>query len=120
MYTENLAVNDGGNWEEIEQVRALLPDVNAAEFADAFVIEAVCLRHLARFVVPPEKCHPRGKADKEGEEIEEGFDGMIAAIHVIAEEKITGVRALTTNSEKLLKIKELAVDVAADCHRRAE
>jgi hypothetical protein len=45
---------------------------------------------------------------------------MITAIDIIAQEKVARVRALATDSEELLEIKELAVDVPADCNRRAQ
>ena len=47
------------------------------------------------------------------------LDTVVAAIDVVAHEEVVGVRGLSANLEKLTQVVELAVDVAADGHRRA-
>lgn len=51
MHTKNLAVNDGGQGEEIEDLAAGLPDAGIAVFLLAFFVETIHLSNLARFMV---------------------------------------------------------------------
>lgn len=51
VQAENLVVNQGGQWQVIEQVGKVLPDVGIAVFAQAFVVESVNLCDLSGFVV---------------------------------------------------------------------
>lgn len=51
VHTQHLAVNDGGQSEEIEDLAAGLPDTGVAIFLLAFFVEAVYLGDLTGFVV---------------------------------------------------------------------
>lgn len=48
---EDLVVDEGGEGEVVEQIGEVLPHVCVSVFAEAFIIEAVHLSDLARFVV---------------------------------------------------------------------
>lgn len=55
VHAEKLAVNDGGENEKVENVAACLPYGGVAVLLLAFLVEAVHLCDLARFVVPSDK-----------------------------------------------------------------
>lgn len=51
MNAEYLLVYDCGKGKIVEDIRAVLPDIQAAVFPQAFVIEAINLRYLSGLVV---------------------------------------------------------------------
>jgi hypothetical protein len=51
MHAKYPIINNDTERQEIKHVRKVMPDICASVFARAFGIEAVCLRHGARFVV---------------------------------------------------------------------
>lgn len=51
MHTENLAVNDGGQGEEIKDLATRLPDAGIAVLLLALFVETIHLSNLTRFVV---------------------------------------------------------------------
>ena len=84
MEAEDLVVDEGSEGEVIEEVGEILPDVGVAVLAEAFVVEAVDLGDLAGFVVAAEDGDARWVADFEGDEEGDGFDGVVAAVYVVA------------------------------------
>ena len=46
-----LVVNEGGQGQEIEEIRKESPDIGVAIFPQAFVIKAVYLRDLSTLVI---------------------------------------------------------------------
>ena len=77
------------------------------------------LGDLARLVVASENSDSVLEADFEGDKQGNSLDTVVAAIDVIAHEKVVGVGWLATDLEKLAEIMELAVDVTANSDRRA-
>ena len=57
------AFNDGGKREIVEHFGAVAPDKTGAILAHAFVVEAIHLCDLSRFVVPADESHPVRIAD---------------------------------------------------------
>ena len=55
-----------------------------------------------------------GVADLEGQEEEEGLDGVVAPIDEVAEEEVVLVGTLAPDLEQLDEVVELPVNVAAD------
>ena len=53
METEDLIIDQGGERQVVEQICEVFPDVGVAVFSETFVVEAVDLSDLARFVVAP-------------------------------------------------------------------
>lgn len=54
MEAEDLILDERGEWQVVEEVGEVLPDVGVAVLAEALVVEAVDLRDLARLVVAAE------------------------------------------------------------------
>lgn len=84
MQAEDLVVNEGGEGEIVEEVGEGFPDVGVTVLAQALVVEAVDLGDLARLVVAPQDGNALGVSDLEGDEEGDGFDGVVAAIYVVA------------------------------------
>ena len=51
VYGEDLLIYDGGKGKVVEDVRAVLPNIQAAVLPEAFVVKAVHLGYLAGLVV---------------------------------------------------------------------
>lgn len=84
MQTEDLVIDQGGQGEEIEEVREVLPHVGVAVFAEAFIVEAVDLGDLARLVVSSKDSNALRVTDLEGDKESDGLHGIITSINVIA------------------------------------
>lgn len=54
METEDLSVDQGSEGQVIEKVGEIFPDIGVAVFSQTFVVEAVDLSDLTRFVVTSE------------------------------------------------------------------
>ena len=52
----HLAVNECGEWQVVEEIGEVLPDVRVAVLAQTLVIEAVDLRDLTTLVVAAQNC----------------------------------------------------------------
>ena len=82
--TKDTAVDDSAEGKVVEDLAAPAPDVGGAVLALALVVEAVDLCDLAGLVVAADEGHALGVADLEGEEEEEGLDGVEAAVDEVA------------------------------------
>jgi hypothetical protein len=99
-----LVVNEGGEREEIKEVGEESPHVGVSVFSKALVVKAVYLSNLPGFVVSTEDCYAVPVAKLESDEQCHGFDGIIAAIDVVAHEEVVGIRRVASDAEKLREI----------------
>ena len=113
VHAEDCAVDQRREREVVEEVGEEPPDVRAAVFPHALVVEAVDLRDLPALVVAADQRDAVGVADLEGQEEEEGLDGVVAPIDEVAEEEVVLVGTLAPDLEQLDEVVELPVDVAA-------
>ena len=94
--------------------RNVLPRVGATILAQAFVVKAVHLSHLAALVVAAKQSNAFGIPGLVRQQKLQGFDAVMPAVDVIAHEHVV----VAGNGAALLKqvqqIKELPVDVAAN------
>lgn len=63
---EDLVVDKGGEGEEIEEIGEVLPDVCVTILAKAFVVEAIDLGDLTRFVIATEDGNALWVSDLKG------------------------------------------------------
>ena len=84
METEDLIVDESSQGEVVEEVCEGFPDVGVPVFAQTFVVEAVDLGDLARLVVSAQDRYALRVPDFEGHEEGDGFDGVVAAVDVVA------------------------------------
>jgi hypothetical protein len=111
MDAEDLAVDDSGERERVEEVGAQFPDTGAAIFPDALVVEAARLRRL-----PCSSVRRQGKRTKKASRYRKDSHG-ITPVDIIAQENGVVVGTIAANSEEFLKVEELPVDVPADGDR---
>ena len=74
METEDLVLDEGRQRKVVKEIRKVLPDVGVTILAQAFVVEAVDLSDLARFVVTAENGDSLWVADLECDEQSNSFD----------------------------------------------
>ena len=102
MDAENLAVDDGAEGHEVEDLTTCFPDRCVAVFLHAFFIETINLGDLAGFVVTADEGYAVGVSRLvsgggrggerehllgfEAEEEGEGFKREVASIYIVAEE----------------------------------
>lgn len=84
MEAEDLVVDEGGEWEVVEEVGEVLPDVGVAVLAEALVVEAVNLGDLAGLVVSTEDGDALWVADLEGNEESDGLNGVVSTVDIVA------------------------------------
>mmetsp|Transcript_22016 Transcript_22016/g.45016 ORF Transcript_22016/g.45016 Transcript_22016/m.45016 type:complete len:282 (-) Transcript_22016:30-875(-) len=113
MEAENAICDNSCHWKVIKGVREVLPNIGITILSQAFIIKSVDLGDLAGFVIAPDERDAVGVADFEGEEEEEGFDGVVAAVDEVAEEEVVFVGGVAAHFEEFDEVVELAVDVAA-------
>jgi len=63
MQTEDLAFDDSGEGEVVEEFGELLPDVGVAVLAQALVVESIHLSNLPALVVPSQDSYPIAISD---------------------------------------------------------
>jgi hypothetical protein len=68
VQTEDLVVDQGGQWQIVEKICEIFPYVRIAVFAQALVVEAVHLCDLARLVVSTENRDARGVSNFQSDE----------------------------------------------------
>ena len=117
-------VNEGAKSEIVKDLSARSPYIRGVVLLHAFVVKAVDLGDLSRFVIASDEGHSVGMADLEGEEEEEGLHGVEASIYKVAEEEVIDLRTVASYFEEFTEIEELAMDVATcvcgfeECKRR--
>lgn len=74
METEDLAVNQCGQGKIVEKIGKVFPDIGIAIFPETFIVEAIDLSDLSRFVVTSENGDTVGVSDLEGDKKSDCFD----------------------------------------------
>lgn len=88
---KDLFVNDGRAGQAVEAVREGLPQLDA-EATFAFVVEAVDAVDGGAFVIAAEDEEVFGVFDFVGEQEADGLEGLFAAVYVVAEEDVVGLK----------------------------
>lgn len=117
MQAEDLSVDESGEGQIVEQIGEVLPHIRIAVFAKTFVVEAVDLRNLSRFVVAAEDGDSFTIADLQGDQQCHRFHRVVAAIDVVTHEQVICVRRPSAYPKQFHQVVKLAVDIAANCHR---
>jgi hypothetical protein len=83
MKTEYLVIDQSGKRQVVEQICEVFPNIGITIFAQAFIVEAVHLCNLTRFVVATKNSDSGRISDLERDEEGDGLDGIIASINVV-------------------------------------
>lgn len=112
MHGENLLVNDRRDWQAIEAVGERLPQLDVVPPL-ALVVEPVDPVDGRAFVIAAENEEVFGILDLIGKEEADGLERLLAAIDVVAEEKVVGLWRESTVFEETQKVVVLPVNVTA-------
>ena len=116
---EDLLVDDGRAGEAVEAVGEGLPELDA-EAALALVVEAVDAVDGGALVVAAEDEEVLGILDLIRQQETYCFQGLLAAVDVVAEEDVVGLRRESAVFEKAEEVVVLPVNVTADLDRGLE
>lgn len=116
MQAENLSINEGGEGQIVEQIGEVLPHIRIAVFAQTFVVEAVDLSNLSRFVVAAQDGDSFAVADLQSDKQRHRFHRVVAAIDVVAHEQVIRVGRASAYPKQFHQVVKLAVNIAAHCH----
>ena len=116
---EDLLVDDGRAREAVEAVGEGLPELDA-EAALALVVEAVDAVDGGALVVAAEDEEVLGILDLVRQQETYCFQGLLAAVDVVAEEYVVGLRRESAVFEKAEEVVVLSVNVTADLDRGLE
>ncbi len=99
--TEDLIIDQGSQWQVVEEVGKVLPDICVAVLPQALVVETIYLSDLSRFVVSSQNCDPVAVSDLERYEQCHSLNRVVSTVNVVTHEEIVGVGRVTTDAEKL-------------------
>lgn len=81
--TEDLVVDQGSEGKVVEEISKVLPHIRISVLPQAFIIEAIDLSDLARFVVSTENGNTLGVSNFECNEKCDSLDGEIATVDIV-------------------------------------
>ena len=90
MQTNNLVIDDRSHRQTIEGVVESFPHFDAESLA-ALVVKAVDAVDSRTLVVAPQQEKVFGVLDLVGKEQAGDFDGLLSAVHVVAQKEIVGL-----------------------------
>lgn len=111
---KNLAVYKCSKRKVIKGLIEVFPRSGASILLDDFIIKSVDGGDLAGFVVAPEQEYLFGVFDLVAEKKLNGLNGVVAPIHKISDEDVSGLRQFPAYLEQFEHVEELSVDVSAD------
>lgn len=82
--TEDLVVDESGEWEIVEEVGEVLPNVRVSVLAEALVVESVDLGDLTGLVVSTEDSDALWVADLKGNEEGDSLNGVVSTVDIVA------------------------------------
>jgi tricorn protease-like protein len=115
MDTEPGVIDDRAQRKEIENIVESMKQARVPVGRGELGVEAIRQINGSGLVISTQEENAVGVFDFEVGEVEKCEDALMAAINVIAKEKITNRRGISVGVKKAEEIKELTVDVAADC-----
>jgi hypothetical protein len=78
-----LVVDQSGEWEIVEEVCEVLPDICIAVLPEALVVETVDLSNLAGLVVAAKDCDAPRVSNLKRNEKSDRLDGEVASIDIV-------------------------------------
>lgn len=113
MHGEDLLIDNGGNRQTVEAIGECLPELDVVPPL-AFIIEAIDSVNRGALVVSTENKEVFGILDLVREEKADSFEGLLATVNVVSEEKVVGFWREATVFKEAQKIVVLAVDITAN------
>lgn len=116
VHGENLLINDRRNWQTVEAVGESLPKLDVVSSL-ALVVETIDTIDRGTLVVAAQNEEVLGVLDLVRQEQADGFERLLATIHVVTKKEVVGFRGKSTVFEQTKEIVVLSVDVAANLNR---
>lgn len=113
MHGEDLLIDNGRNGQAVEAIGKCLPKLDVVPPL-ALIIETVDSVDGGALMVTTENEEVFRILDLVREEKADGFEGLLATVDVVTEEKVVGFRREATVFEETQKIVVLAVDITAN------
>ena len=113
VHSEDLLVDDSGDGKAVEAVGEGLPQLDVVP-ALALIVEAVYAVDGGALVVASQHEEVLGVLDFVCQEQADSLQGLLAAIHVVAEEEVVGFWWEAAILEQAQEVVVLAVNVAAN------
>lgn len=113
VHGEDLLIDNGRNGQAVEAIGECLPELDVVPPL-ALIVETVNSVDGGALMVTTENEEVFGVLDLVREEKADGFEGLLATVDVITEEKVVGFRREATVFEETQKIIILAVDITAN------
>ena len=120
MHAQNPLVNDGGDWQHVETAAEFLPQRDGIPPL-ALVVKAIHSIDVGAFVISTQEEDMVRVFHLVGHQQAEGFDALLAAVHVVAHVKVFAVRRSSAhNIVHSKQVVVLPVKVSRDVDRRFE
>ena len=119
MDAEDLVVDDGGDREAVEAVDELLPQLERVAPL-TLVVEAVDAVDGPALVVATQQEEVLGILDLVSQQQADDLEVLLAAVHVVAEEKVVRLGRESADFEDSQQVDEFSVDVTRDDQRRVQ
>lgn len=74
MHAQYFILNESCEWQIIEQICEVLPDIGIAVLPHALIVEPIYLRDLSSFVISSEDCYSVSPSDFDGDQEGDAFD----------------------------------------------
>lgn len=116
----NLLLDQSSEWEVVEEIGEVLPNVGIAILSQTLIIEAVDLGDLSRLVVATQDGDSILVSDLECHQERDGLDTVVASIDIVSHEQIVRVWRLATDSEQFNQIVKLSVNVTTHSDRTSD
>lgn len=113
VHGENLLVDDRRNRQTVEAVGESLPELDVVSPL-ALVVETIDTVDRGTLVVAAQNEEILGVLDLVCQEQANGFERLLATIHVVPKEEVVGFRGESTVFEQTKEIVVLSVDVTAN------
>mmetsp|Transcript_13966 Transcript_13966/g.55101 ORF Transcript_13966/g.55101 Transcript_13966/m.55101 type:complete len:212 (+) Transcript_13966:662-1297(+) len=113
MHAEDLLVDDRSNGKAVEAVRERLPELDVVPPL-ALVVESVDAVDRSALVVASEEEEVLWVLDLVGEEEADCLQALLAAVHVVSQEQVVGLRREASVLEEAQQVEVLTVDVSAN------
>lgn len=117
MQTEDLRLHQRSERKVVKEVSEDLPHIGIPVLAEALIIETVNLSDLSALMVTTENGDAIWVPDFQSNQECGRLHGVISSINIVAHEKVVRVWGLSSNSEQLSEVMELAMDISTDGDR---
>lgn len=87
----DLIFDEGSEWKVVEEISEESPHIGVPVLPQTFIVEAIYLRDLPRFVIATENGDTVPVAELQRDQKGDGFDGVVSSIDVVSHEQVVCV-----------------------------